>query len=277
MAEMPLSSSSADKTMKSLSLLVALSILSLISSCNSEPPKPTKPVETKPVEYSYEVVNVYPHDRNAFTQGLVFRDGKLLESTGQEGQSSLRSVDLQTGQVIKKVDLDSQYFGEGLTVLNGKIYQLTWQHRIGFIYDSQTFQQIGQFPYAGEGWGLTNDGKSLIVSDGTNRLRFIDPDSFRVTKTIAVTDRGTAIRELNELEYIQGEIYANIWHDNRIAAINPDTGAVTGWLDCSGIVRLSEATDQEAVLNGIAFDEASGRVFVTGKLWPKLFEVKIKK
>ncbi len=260
--------------MKSLSFSALLGVLSFLSSCN---PTPVTTGSTKTPHYSCEVVNVYPHDREAFTQGLVFRDDKLLESTGQEGESTLRSVDLDSGQILRKVDLPAQYFAEGMTVLNGKVYQLTWQHQVGFIYDYQTFQQTGQFSYQGEGWGLTNDGHSLILSDGTNRLRFIDPDSFRVLRTIAVSENGKAVDRLNELEFIQGEVYANIWHDHRIVAINPQTGAVTAWIDCSGLIGRSQATDQEAVLNGIALDEASGRVFVTGKLWPKLFEIKIKK
>ena len=262
------------KTMKILGLAVLLTAFSLTSACNSGS---ATPGSAKAAHYSYEVVNVYPHDPSAFTQGLIFRDGKLLESTGQEGESTLRSVDLESGQVLRKVDVADQYFAEGMTVLNGKVYQLTWQHQIGFIYDYQTFQLVGQFSYEGQGWGLTNDGQSLILSDGSNRLRFIDPSNFRVTRTIVVTDNGTAVNKLNELEFIQGEIYANIWHDNRIVTINPQSGSVTAWIDCSGLLKQSEAPDQEAVLNGIALDESSGRLFVTGKLWPKLFEIKIKK
>jgi glutaminyl-peptide cyclotransferase len=246
----------------------------LFTSCSSGSAKRVGGAAPK---YSYEVVHVYPHDPEAFTQGLTFRDGKLLESTGQEGRSSLRSVDLDSGQVLKKVDVAPQYFAEGITVMNGKVYQLTWQHHIGFIYNYQTFERIGQFSYEGEGWGLTNDGRSLILSDGSNRLRFLDPDTFRVTRTIAVTDAGKPVNQLNELEYIQGEIFANIWHDQRIVSINPQTGAVTSWIDCSGLISQGETPDQEAVLNGIAFDQNSGRLFVTGKLWPKLFEIKIRK
>jgi glutamine cyclotransferase len=228
-------------------------------------------------KYSYVIVLVYPHDTAAFTQGLIFQDGKLLESTGQEGQSTLRSVDLDSGQVVRKVDVPSQYFAEGMTLLNGKLYQLTWQHQLGFIYDYQTFEKVGQFNYQGEGWGLTNDGKSLILSDGSNRIRFLNPVTFSVTKTIAVTDNGKPVSRLNELEFIQGEIYANIWHDERIVTINPDTGAVTSWIDFTGLLKPGEARDSEAVLNGIAVDQSTGRLFVTGKLWPKLFEVKIRK
>ena len=263
-----------DKTMKSLIFGCVIGMLSFLSSCN---PTPVTTGAVSTPQYAYEVVNVYPHDRAAFTQGLEFRDGKLLESTGREGESTLRSVDLDSGQVLRKVDVPDQYFAEGLTVLNGKIYQLTWQHKIGFIYDYQTFKQIGEFSYQGEGWGLTNDGHSLILSDGTSRLRFFDPDSFRVLRTINVNENGKAISSLNELEFINGEIYANIWHDNRIAVINPQTGNVAGWLDCAGLIGQSQAADPEAVLNGIALDPASGRVFITGKLWPKLFEIKIKK
>jgi glutamine cyclotransferase len=168
------------------------------------------------------------------------------------------------------------FFAEGITLLNAKIYQLTWQHQLGFIYDYESFQKTGQFSYTGEGWGLTNDGRSLILSDGTNRLRFLDPDSFRVTKTIAVLDGKTPVNEINELEYVKGEIYANIWHNNRIAMINPETGRVTGWIDLTGLLPQNEVLDEEAVLNGIAYDERSGRLFVTGKLWPKLFEIRLK-
>jgi glutaminyl-peptide cyclotransferase len=225
--------------------------------------------------YSYQVVKVYPHDSNAFTQGLIFHDGKLVESTGQEGRSSLRSVELETGKVLNKVDVPSPYFAEGITLLNNKVYQLTWQHELGFIYDYKSFQNIGHFAYNGEGWGLTTDGRALIMSDGSNQIRFLDPDSFQVTKTIAVFDGNSSVNELNELEYIHGEIYANIWHDWRVAIINPTTGRVTGWIDLTNLLSPNELLSEEAVLNGIAYDEESNRLFVTGKLWPKLFEIKI--
>jgi len=254
----------------------ALLIVAVLSSCR--PGNATRIESNETVaSYSYEIVKIYPHDADAFTQGLVFRDGHLLESTGQEGQSSLRQVDLDSGQTLKKVDLAQQYFGEGMTVMNNKIYQLTWQHHIGFVYDYQTFERLGDFNYEGEGWGLTTDGQSLILSDGSNRLRFLDPNTFRVVRTIAVTEKGKPVRQLNELEFINGEIYSNIWHATRIVTINPQTGAVDGSIDCSGLVSQSGAHDEEAVLNGIAYDQASDRLFLTGKLWPKLFEVKIKK
>ena len=227
--------------------------------------------------YGYQIVNIWPHDSNAFTQGLILVNGKLLESTGQEGRSSLRSVELETGKILKKVDVPEPYFAEGIAVLDGKVYQLTWQHHLGFIYDSQTFQRLGEFNYEGEGWGLTTDGKSLILSDGSSRLRFIDPSGFRVTKTINVLDGKTPVRELNELEFVQGEIYANVWHNDRIATIDPQTGHVTSWIDLTGLIPQDELQNPEAVLNGIAYDQVSNRLFVTGKLWPRLFEIKVKK
>ena len=225
--------------------------------------------------FGYEIVHVWPHDPDAFTQGLIFHDGKLLESTGQIGRSSLRRVELQTGRVLQKVDVPEPYFAEGITLLKGKIYQLTWQHQVGFIYDAWTFEKIGQFNYQGEGWGLTNDGQLLILSDGTYRIRFLDPDNFQVRKTIAVGDGSTPVTEINELEYVQGEIYANIWHADRIARIDPQTGRIVGWIDLTGLLSRGEVHDEEAVLNGIAYDETSGRLFLTGKLWPKLFEIRV--
>jgi len=266
---------------RSLLILVfaaALTSLQCNGSANTNAPSPAKTAPENAVvgKYGYEVVNKWPHDPSAFTQGLVFLDGKLLESTGQEGNSSLRSVDLQTGKVLKKVDVPIPYFAEGIALLNNKIYQLTWQHRVGFIYDAQTLQKVGEFNYSGEGWGLTTDGRSLILSDGSNRIRFINPDSFQVTKTIAVLDGNRPVGELNELEYVNGEIYANVWHEDRIAAIDPETGRVKSWIDLSGLLQPGDVQDPEAVLNGIAFDQASNRLFVTGKLWPQLFEIKIK-
>ena len=240
------------------------------STLNAPPPKEVP-------KYGYSIVNVYGHDTNAFTQGLEFHDGKLLEGTGESGRSSLRRVALETGDVVQKVDLPPPYFGEGITLLNGRIYQLTWQHQLGFIYDANSFQKQGEFHYSGEGWGLTNDGHSLILSDGSNRIRFLDPDNQSVTKTISVFDGKRAIDKLNEIEFVNGEIYANIWHRNQIATIDPQTGLVTSWIDLTGLLRRDEVSDEEAVLNGIAYDKATNRLFVTGKLWPKLFEIKVKK
>lgn len=226
--------------------------------------------------YGYEVVNTFPHDPGAFTQGLIFHDGALFESTGLESRSTLRRVELQTGKVLQKVDVSPYFFGEGLTLFKGKLYQLTWKGEKGFIYDPQTFEKTGEFTYTGEGWGLTHDADSLILSDGTDKLRFIDPNSNRVRRTVAVTDAGRPVHALNELEYVRGEVYANVWHQNRVARIDPQTGRVKGWIDLSGLLKSGEVTDPEAVLNGIAYDETGDRLFVTGKLWPKLFEVRLK-
>ncbi|MCM3870922.1 MAG: glutaminyl-peptide cyclotransferase [Pyrinomonadaceae bacterium] len=228
-------------------------------------------------KYGYEIVNTWPHDTEAYTQGLVFHGGKLLESTGQEGRSSLRWVEPESGKVLKKVDVPRPYFAEGITLLNGKIYQLTWQHQLGFIYDVGSFEKLGEFSYRSDGWGLTNDGSSLIMSDGTNRIRFLDPNSFQVIRTISVLDGPAPIASINELEYVHGEIYANIWHKDLVARIEPQTGRVVAWIDLTGLRALSGASDNEAVLNGIAYDDQHDRLFVTGKLWPKLFEIRVKR
>jgi glutaminyl-peptide cyclotransferase len=226
--------------------------------------------------YGYEIVNTFPHDATAFTQGLVFHDGALIESTGLEGHSTLRRVELQTGKILQKVDVPRYFFAEGLTLFAGKLYQLTWKGEKGFVYDPQTFQKTAEFPYEGQGWGLTHDADLLILSDGSDQLRFIDPNDFKVKRTISVTDHGRPVEELNELEYVKGEIYANVWHQNRVARIDPQTGRVTGWIDLAGLLRPGDVSDEEAVLNGIAYDEGGDRLFVTGKLWPKLFEVRLK-
>jgi glutaminyl-peptide cyclotransferase len=258
-------------------LLVPLFFCLLISGCQTGAVANNSPANNASApRYGYEIVNTWPHDKDAYTQGLVFKEGKLLESTGQEGRSSLRRVEPETGKVLKKVDVPRPYFAEGITLLKGKIYQLTWQHQLGFIYDAESFEKLGEFSYRSEGWGLTNDGSSLILSDGTNRIRFIDPSNFKVTKTISVLDGSNPIASINELEYVHGEIYANIWHKDQVARIDPQTGRVVGWIDLTGLHALSETGDGEAVLNGIAYDESSDRLFVTGKLWPKLFEIRVK-
>lgn len=243
----------------------------------ARPSATATPTPEAPTVYSFEVVNSWPHDKKAFTQGLVFHDGGLLESTGQYGESTLRRVELKSGKVKKKVDVAKQFFAEGLTLFNGKLYQLTWQNRKGFVYNPSDFKQEKEFSYDGEGWGLTHDGESLILSDGTNQLRFIDPATFKVTRTIKVSDRGQPVRELNELEFVKGEIFANVWHDDRIARIDPRDGRVIGWINLKGLLPADQVVDAEAVLNGIAYDEAGDRLFVTGKLWPKLFEIRVVK
>jgi len=224
----------------------------------------------------HQVVHVYPHDPNAFTQGLVYVDGHLYESTGRNGHSSLRMVDLSTGWVLKEYDLPQEYFGEGLTDWGDTLIQLTWQAGIAFVYDRSTFNVRRPFHYHGEGWGLTHDSKALIMSDGSAVLRFLDPASFRELKRLTVRDSdGRPVKNLNELEYIHGEIYANIWHQEKIIRISPQSGRVLGSIELSGLLKQDERSDPEAVLNGIAYDAKADRIFVTGKLWPKLFEIKI--
>ncbi|MGE0101184.1 MAG: glutaminyl-peptide cyclotransferase [Blastocatellales bacterium] len=225
--------------------------------------------------FTYEVINSWPHDTDAFTQGLVWHDGALYESTGLNGRSSVRRVDLQTGQVLQKRDVPSQYFAEGLAIVGDAAYQLTWLSQFGYVYDLRSFDVRRTFNYTGEGWGLTFDGQSLIMSDGSNRLRFLSPDSFELQRAISVYDGSNPINRLNELEFIGGEIWANIWQSDRIVIIEPRGGRVTGWLDLKGLLKPEDRTGPVDVLNGIAWDEAGKRLFVTGKLWPKLYEIKI--
>ncbi len=226
--------------------------------------------------YGYSVVNSYPHDPRAFTQGLVYVEGdQLLEGTGLRGQSTLRRVELATGKVTQTVELSDSLFGEGITVFNGKVYQLTWQARKGFVYDLKTFTQLNEFSYPMEGWGLTNDNTYLIISDGTSTIRFWDPENFKESKRIQVHDQsGKSIQRINELEYVNGEIYANIWQTNRIARIDPSTGLVLGWFNLTGLLSKAEQRNAD-VLNGIAYDLQNNRLFVTGKLWPKLFQIRL--
>ena len=223
----------------------------------------------------YRVVHAYPHDPQAYTQGLLYEDGYLYESTGLNGRSSLRMVDLETGRVLQRADVPEKYFAEGLTNWGSTLIQLTWQSHIAFVYDRFSFRQLRTFSYNGEGWGLTQDGKNLILSDGTSTLRFFDPATFREVRHIVVKDHGAQVTQLNELEFVHGEIYANVWHTNRIARISPSTGQVLGWIDLAGLLAPGQVSDPEAVLNGIAYDAARDRLFVTGKLWPRLFEIKV--
>ncbi len=223
----------------------------------------------------FRIVNTYTHDRNAFTQGLVYVDGHLYESTGRDGHSSLRMVDLTTGRVLQDAPLEEKYFAEGLTDWGSTLVQLTWLSHVGFVYDRFSFRLLHTFKYNYEGWGLTQDGKNLIESDGSSTLRFLDPKTFKVVRRINVTDSGKAVHELNELEYIHGEIYANVWHTDRIARISPSTGKVLGWIDLAGLLPPDQHPGPEGVLNGIAYDAVHDRLFVTGKLWPLLFEIKI--
>ncbi len=276
---------------KYLFFLLPLVFLFPLASCKkeTEQPKPNPPqIATTPAQiFTYEIINTWPHDTGAFTQGLQFVDGELYESTGLKGKSSLRRVELNTGKVLQKIDVPPEYFAEGMTVFQGKIYQLTYQEHTGFIYDQKTFTKIGSWQYEGEGWGLTNDGTNLIMSNGSNKIMYIDPQKLTVVKTIEVKDEGFLVEDINELEYIKGQIYANIWQKDIIVIIDPATGNVTGRIELGGLLSPMERTERidvlngiaadNRVLNGIATDDKEIRLFVTGKLWPKLFEIKIRR
>ena len=219
------------------------------------------------------MVHAYPHDAQAFTQGLVYVDGHLYESTGLNGQSTLREDNLETGQVIREVSVPARYFGEGLTNWGSTLIQLTWKAHVAFVYDRATFHLLKTFQYPWEGWGLTQDGKHLILSDGTEFLHFLNPETFAQVRQIRVTYNGEPVKQLNELEYIHGQIYANVWMTNKIARISPATGKVLSWIDLTGLLPEIEVQSRDGVLNGIAYDGAHNRLFVTGKLWPRLFQI----
>lgn len=248
---------------------------------SSEATAPTVTNSTQPtISYpapvvGYRIVNTYPHDPRAFTQGLVFADGVLYEGTGLRGQSSLKKVDLKTGNILQARQLPARFFGEGITIYGNRVIQLTWRARVGFVYDMQTFQLLDTFNYPTEGWGITHDGRSLIMSDGTSTLYFLDPQTFREVDRLEVHTRDGPVSRLNELEYVQGEIYANVWKTDRIARISPQTGEVVGWIDLEGLLRPEDRNSRIDVLNGIAYDAKNDRLFVTGKLWPKLFEIEL--
>ena len=255
-------------------LLVAVLLAGPIA-CNSAV-EPTLTTTTAPAftNYTYRVVNTFPHDRDAFTQGLVYSDGFFFESTGLYGFSSLRKVEPATGRVLQKTDVPKEYFAEGLALWQETLVQLTWQSHIGFVYDRATFDLRRDFSYATEGWGLTHDGNRLIMSDGTANLYFLDPATFMMTAQVEVRDGGVPVIRLNELEYIGGKVYANIWQTNMIAIIDPVTGNVESWLDLTGLLPTAQSVGAD-VLNGIAYDAAGKRLFVTGKLWPLLFEIEL--
>lgn len=228
--------------------------------------------------YDFDVVHVYPHDRTAFTEGLFYANGFLYESTGLENHSSIRKVRLETGAVVQKVDIPAQYFGEGIVNWGRRLVSLTWKSGIGFVFDLRTFKREGQFQYAGEGWALTQDGRQLIMSDGTPQLRFLNPTTLKETNRIEVTLDGKPIHNVNELEWVKGEIYANVWETNWILRIDPHTGRVVGLINMAGLLGPNEGlTGPDSVLNGIAYDAAGDRLFVTGKNWPKLFEIRLRK
>lgn len=257
-----------------------------INKANVNAAKTAAQTTTNVPVYTYEIVNTFKHDPNAFTEGLFFHNGFLYESTGQERKSNLRKVELETGKVVQQQDLGKDSFGEGTTLLNGKIYQLTWQEERAFVYDAETLKPIKEFSYQGDGWGLTNDGKNLYMTDSTHVIRVLDPETFQPARMISVfREDGKPLMQINELEFIKGELWANVWHSedprilgkpNTIARIDPQTGKLLGWIDLDGISPDDTERNSENTLNGIAYDAATDRIFVTGKNWRKLFEIKVK-
>jgi glutamine cyclotransferase len=249
-------------------LLLCLA-LAAICACSHEPPKAGL--------FGYQVVHEFPHDPEAYCQGLVFDDGRLYESTGRYGQSTVREVELATGKVVRSTPLAPELFGEGLALWNESLVQVTWKSQRAFVYRRDTLARVRELTYVGEGWGLTQDGEHLILSDGTDQLRFLDPNTLREVRRVGVTNAKQPVRRINELEYVRGEIFANIWQTNLIARIDPRTGVVNGWIDLSGLHRTQPGDDPDSVLNGIAYDAAGDRLFVTGKLWPRLYEIALVK
>jgi len=229
----------------------------------------------RPPEYTFTIIHDYPHDPAAFAQGLVYHDGFLYEGTGLNGQSQLRKVSLETGEVVQHVDLPAEFFGEGIAIVKSKVIQLTWRSHTGFVYNLTDFKLLRQFSYPGEGWGLTSRGNELFMSDGTAKIRVLDATTFKEKRRFTVRDGATPIDQLNELEFVEGELFANIWQTDRIARIAPLSGKVVGWIDLAGLLSPVYRRRDDAVLNGIAYDSVHKRLFVTGKLWPRIFEVQL--
>lgn len=257
-------------TKRLLSLFIVLSLTIVILSSRND-------LKTEPIAaiYTYGVINVYPHDKEAFTQGLVFDGEFIYEGTGLYGRSSIRKIRLETGEIIQQYDISSEYFGEGITIYQDKIFQITWKSHQGFVYNKSNLKPLDSFEIKTEGWGLTHNGTTLILSDGTSFLYFLDFATFEEVKILEVIDQGTPVKRLNELEYVNGKIYANVWHTEKIAMINPVNGQVSGWIDLAGLKDNLEDNNAIGDLNGIAFDTENERLFVTGKLWPQLFEIEI--
>ncbi|MGC2472956.1 MAG: glutaminyl-peptide cyclotransferase [Candidatus Sulfotelmatobacter sp.] len=253
--------------------LVAIVVLAAVSAV---PGQSSSPGSSKhPQEYTFEVVAQYPHDPTAFTQGFTFYGGSFYEGTGRQGQSSLRQVEPKTGRILRKVALSPEFFGEGIAIVGNEVIQLTWLSHTGFVYDLKDFRELRTFKYPGEGWGLTTDGRDLFMSDGSAEIRVLDGSTFSEKRRIKVRDQGKPIDQLNEVEFVEGEIFANVWHSDRIARISPRTGEVLGWIDLTGLLGPFYQRQAEAVLNGIAYDRETKRLFVTGKLWPKIFEIRV--
>jgi glutamine cyclotransferase len=229
----------------------------------------------RPHEYTFAIVHAFPHDTSAFTQGLAYCDGFLYEGTGLNGRSSLRKVRLETGKIAQHADLDSEFFGEGITIIQNKVVQLTWRSEVGFVYDLKDFHLLRRFSYPGEGWGLATNGREIFMSDGTSEIRVLDGQTLQEKRRIKVRDGVTPVDRLNELEFVEGQIFANVWRSDRVARISPQTGQIVGWIDLSGLLSPIYRLEPEAVLNGIAYDPRGKRLFVTGKLWPRIFEIRI--
>jgi glutamine cyclotransferase len=234
-----------------------------------------RPSANSAPEYTFVIVQVFPHDTSAYTQGLAYRDGFLYEGTGRNGRSSLRKVRLETGKVIQHVDLGPEFFGEGITIIKDRVFQLTWKSEVGFVYDLNTFHLLRRFAYSGEGWGLATNGHDLFLSDGTSEIRVLDAKTSQEKRRLRIHEGVTPIDQVNELEFVEGQIFANVWHSNRIARISPQTGEVVGWIDLTGLLSPVYRLEPEAVLNGIAYDPIRKRLFVTGKLWPSIFEIRL--
>jgi glutamine cyclotransferase len=254
--------------------VLLVTVFAALAGC-SAPAAPARLQTAGVAYYGYEVVAAYPHDALAFTQGLTFDDGFLYEGTGLVGRSSLRRVELETGTVVASVPLPEDWFGEGITVCGDRLVQLTWRNGVGRVYDRRDLRVLGDFALEGEGWGITWDGGRLIVSDGTSTLRFLDPDTFATKGSVEVRESGVPVEGLNELEFIDGRVYANVWPFDRLAVIDPGDGSVTGWADLSGLLASRPVSSSVDVMNGIAWDGAKDRLFVTGKLWPWLFELRL--
>jgi glutaminyl-peptide cyclotransferase len=257
-----------------LPFLIALITVALALPCAGQSAGHLKS-SASPREYTYKIVHVFPHDSYAFTQGLVYHNGALYEGTGLQGRSSLRKVRLETGEVLRRVDLAPMFFGEGIAILETRVFQLTWQTHTGFVYALNDFRELRRFSYPGEGWGLTTDGRDLYMSDGTAEIRVLDGRTLAEKRRLKVHDGNTTITQLNELEFVKGEIFANVWQTDRIARISPQSGRVVGWINLDGLLSPALRPDSNAVLNGIAYDPQGKRLFVTGKLWPSIFEIQL--
>lgn len=256
--------------MRSLALLICMNLALMLNACNGAATS-----STQPQRYAYRMVKAFPHDAAAFTQGLVYRDGVFYEGTGLWGQSTIRKVEPETGKVLQSQAIAPEHFGEGIAVWNDQLIQLTWRSNVGFVYDRETFSLLHEFAYPTEGWGITHDGSRLIVSDGTSTLYFWDPVTLKETGRVQVKDGDQPVARLNELEYVDGEVFANVWQTDLIARIDPASGRVLGWIDLKGLLSQADRVGTEDVLNGIAYDPQTHRLFVTGKLWPKVFQIEL--